>query len=94
MKNKIKYKKSNHKHLYDDCLLVCAEFADKVIKGQYCKECGKLIVGELLYISPIQKDSYSYKTMNEDEAKAEHPHLPLFHINNVFQKYVDEEELI
>lgn len=84
MSNKIKYKKSNHKHLYDDCLLVCAETDYMVIKGRYCKKCGKIMVGEFLY----------NRLMTEDEAKEIYPNAPLSHTDKVLQKYVDEEELI
>ena len=84
-------KKSDHKHEYQDCLLMCKyNWSDEyyVHKDQYCIVCGKInahyyqAFGE--YVQDIDKDN--------DTIITKYPNLPVFHLQKYTDDYVNLQE--
>ena len=78
--------KSNHKHQYEDCMLV--ENSYSVYKGKYCTICGK-ISNPIWFDSEEVKGTNLRRLLSNDEKFEKYKHLPTFHIESIFKdKYV------
>lgn len=75
--------KSNHKHIYTDCLLI--EYS-KPYKAKYCKLCGK--IKDIKIKEFIELDNDSKRILSDAEIFENYNNLEHFQINDIFQKYV------
>jgi hypothetical protein len=72
-------KKSKHKHLYEECLLI--DVNEKVCRATYCLECGK--IGNLFILETTDDVIGKYRRMlNKKEIMDKYKDLP--------KKYVDD----
>ena len=66
--NKKKSKKSNHKHEYEDVIVLLNKFPHR---GQQCKICGKTNVG---FFFSRKENGFNF-LLNYDEVKKKYPNL-------------------
>lgn len=98
-KKQKKTKKSNHKHEYTDCVVEYDSYSTLVPHSiqriwSYCKICGKInmVPVEHVWMKEIYRKS-GIALYYTDEAKREFDPetrtLPYFHLDDMWQKYVD-----
>lgn len=75
--------KSDHKHLYCDCLFITEE--GKPYKGKYCTVCGKVHDVELY---SVNKFNGYYVAFTENELYEKYSELPKLKISSIFNKYI------
>ena len=99
-------RKSKHKHQYKDCLIqyrlkFLSEDTVHITLGSYCTVCGK--IGKILK-DGVAKELDDRRLLNgigylssiflqEDLYEKFHDRLPLFHVEDIWEDYVDLEEL-
>ena len=79
-------KKSKHKHMYRDCLLVAE---NRPHKAQYCTICGK--IGNIEFFETEKVDTgygKAYRMLTDTEIYDKYKNIVKFEIEFVFQKYV------
>ena len=76
-------KKSNHKHIYNDCLFIVN---DRPYKGMYCKICGK--ISSIKIYEFVRNTSGFLGIMNQDEVYEKYKNLEQIKIENIFQKNI------
>ena len=80
--------KSNHKHQYDDCLLVDKE--NHPHKAQYCKICGK--INNVNVFETERIDGGFYRMLTFDEVFQKYKSLKQFQVKDMRDKYVSISE--
>lgn len=75
-------KKSKHKHIYKDCLLIMENGPHK---AQYCTICGK--IGNIEFFE-TEKVNGGYRMLTDTEIYNKYKNIIKFEIESVFQKYV------
>lgn len=91
----MKIKKSNHKHIYNECLL---ETKEHIFRAEYCKICGKIKQIYFFEIIPSENGMYSiWKSYSKEEMKNIFYGLPIFEINDIYKEkfisyFVNKEE--
>lgn len=76
--------RSDHKHNYDDCLLVDNE--NRPYKANYCVVCGK--IKDLKFWQTVRKDDNTYLQLDSDEVFKMFADLPTFKVVSCWDKYV------
>lgn len=78
-------KKSKHKHVYKDCVFYPDNLGlENASIGTYCSICGK--IGSVKH--PTIKSDIGYRVLTADEVLKEYEGLPVFELQDWFQKYV------
>lgn len=80
--------KSNHKHQYEDCLLVDEE--NRPHKAQYCKICGK--INNVKVFETEREDGGFYRMLTYDEVFHKYKSLKQFQVKDIWDKYVTISE--
>lgn len=79
-------KKSRHKHVYADCLLICNESPHK---ARYCTVCGKIKNIKFSITDPVYRNNYTcYRMLTDAEIYEKYKNLPQFEITNLWQDKV------
>lgn len=78
----ISSKKSKHKHIYKDCLLIAE---NRPHKAKYCIVCGK--IGNTEFFE-TEKVNGGYKMLTDAEIYDKYKNIERFEIESIFQKYV------
>lgn len=76
--------KSNHKHQYEDCLLVDEE--NRPHKAQYCKICGK--INNVNVFETEREDAGCFRMLTYDEVFQKYKSLKQFQVKDIWDKYV------
>lgn len=76
--------KSDHKHQYEDCLLVDEE--NHPHKAEYCQICGKIT--NVKVFESIKGDDGYYTMLSYDEVFQKYKDLEHFQVKDVLDKYV------
>ena len=80
-------KKSNHKHVYEDCLLLDEKYKS-VHKAQYCKICGKINHIKFFDFSPLENEKF-LQLLSNDERLEKYKDLKHFKVKDIFnEKFV------
>lgn len=98
-KKKIKtVTKSNHKHVYEDCLVLTTLLKTRhfYVKGQRCDVCGK--IGELNFIETERTRKHSGRMLSQEEVLEKYKHLKKYNESGIWiqpkegiMKYSDED---
>ena len=80
--------KSDHKHQYDDCLLVDGE--NHPHKAQYCKICGK--INNVKVFETEREDGGFYRMLTFDDVFEKYQRLKKFKGRDIWAKYVSIRE--
>lgn len=80
--------KSNHKHQYEDCMLVDEE--NHPHKAQYCKICGK--INNVKVFETEEKNGGFYRMLTSYEVFQKYKNLEQFQIKDIWDKYVSISE--
>ena len=80
--------KSNHKHQYDDCLLIDGE--NRPHKAQYCTICGK--INNVKVFETEREDGGFYRMLTFDEVFQKYKGLKQFQVKDMRDKYVTISE--
>lgn len=80
--------KSDHKHQYDDCLLIDEE--NHPHKAQYCKICGK--INNVNVFETEREDGGLYRMLTFDDVFQKYKDLEQFQVKNIWDKYVTISE--
>lgn len=75
-------KKSKHKHIYKDCLLITE---NNPHKAQYCTICGK--IGNIEFFE-AEKVNGGYRMLMDTEIYDKYKNVIKFEVESIFQKYV------
>ena len=75
-------KKSKHKHIYKDCLLIMENGPHK---AQYCTICGK--IGNIEFFE-TEKVNGGYRMLTDDEIYDKYKNIEKIEIESIFQKSV------
>lgn len=75
-------KKSKHKHLYKECLLIAENSPHK---AKYCIVCGK--IGNIEFLES-EKVNGGYRILTDDEIYDKYKNIERFEIESIFQKNV------
>lgn len=76
-------KKSNHKHIYEDCLLI--ENNKYVYKVQYCTICGKRNNTKWFDFSPLENEKF-LQLLSNDEKLEKYKDLKRFEVKDIFKE--------
>ncbi|MGN0623189.1 MAG: hypothetical protein ACI4JA_04470 [Oscillospiraceae bacterium] len=76
--------KSDHKHQYEDCLLVDEE--NHPHKAQYCKICGK--INNMIFFENERIDERLYRMLTDNEVFQKYKDLEQFQVKSMWDKYV------
>ena len=80
--------KSDHKHQYDDCLLVDAE--NRPYKAKYCIICGK--INNVKTFETDRFDGGLFRMLTYDEVFQKYKGLKQFQVKDMWDKYVSISE--
>ena len=80
--------KSDHKHQYEDCLLVDEE--NHPHKAEYCKICGKINNVKMFETERI--DRGHYRMLTDDETFQKYKGLKHFQVKDIWDKYISISE--
>ena len=80
--------KSDHKHQYDDCLLV--DDKNRPHKAEYCKICGKINNVKMFETERI--DGGRFRMLTDDEIFQKYKDLEQFQVKDMWDKYVTISE--
>ena len=80
--------KSNHKHQYEDCLLIDGE--NRPHKVQYCKICGK--INNVKAFETERIDGGHFRMLTYDEVFQKYKSLKQFQVKEMWDKYVSISE--
>lgn len=80
--------KSNHKHQYEDCLLVDKE--NHPHKAEYCVICGK--INNVKVFETERFDGGRFRMLTYDEVFQKHKSLKQFQVKDIWDKYVSISE--
>lgn len=80
-------KKSKHKHLYKECLLVND---GKPHRAEYCSICGK--VGNLHFFESEKTEEGCYRQLNYDEVYEKFSECEKIPVEDIFQRYIPTSE--
>ena len=80
--------KSDHKHQYEDCLLVDEE--NHPHKAQYCKICGK--INNIIFFETEREDGGRFRMLTYDEVFQKYKGLKQFQVKDMWDKYVTISE--
>ncbi len=75
-------KKSKHKHIYKECLLIAE---NNPHKAKYCTICGK--IGDMEFFES-EKVNGGYRMLTDVEVYDKYKNMERFEIESIFQKYV------
>ena len=78
----ISSKKSKHKHIYKDCLLIAE---NRPRKAKYCIVCGK--IGNIEFFE-AEKISGGYRKLTDAEIYDKYKNIERIEIESIYQKYV------
>ena len=81
-------RKANHKHQYEDCLLVDEE--NRPHKAQYCTICGK--INNVNVFETMREDGGFYRMLTCDEVFQKYKGLKQFKVKDMWDKYVSISE--
>ena len=80
--------KSNHKHHYDDFLLVYEENHPHI--SEYCKICGK--INNVNVFETEREDGGFYRMLTYDDVFQKYKDLEQFQVKDIWDKYVPISE--
>ena len=80
--------KSDHKHQYDDCLLVDEE--NRPHKAEYCVICGK--INNVKAFETERIDGGRFRMLTYDEVFQKYKSLKQFQVKDIWDKYVTISE--
>lgn len=76
--------KSDHKHQYENCLLVDDE--NRPHKAEYCKICGK--INNVKAFETERIDGGRFRMLTDDEVFQKYKDLEQFQVKDMWDKYV------
>ena len=76
--------KSDHKHIYEECLLKTPD--GNYYKSKRCGICGKIGETHFFEVIPI-KGTRTSALVDPKKLKNIYPNLPVYEINNIWDKY-------
>ena len=81
--------KSNHKHQYDECLLVAQ---GKPRRAKYCTLCGK--IGNVNFFDFAKTECGFHRQLRDEEIFRKYHRLEIIEVQDFYQKYIPAEGVI
>lgn len=78
--------KSNHKHKYQECILVSNN--NYWNRAVYCTICGK--IKNVIMFETRKMEDGRYYNIEQSEVKDMYYYLPRFNVESIFQKYISK----
>jgi hypothetical protein len=78
-------KKSNHKHKYADCLLICK---NNPHKAKYCTECGKIANVKVFETKPTDGEGHYRVQLTSEEVFERYKGMKQIYVNSIWDKFV------
>lgn len=82
-------KKSKHKHIYTDCLLINVgkDYLPNhnVLLGSYCSVCGKINNWQVVWDMELVNGYRFHNIVTDEDVLRRYSHLPKFEIENIYR---------